>query len=355
MSKAQRVSIYKRKMPGTGNVRLYFSYFVGGVRRRESTNLYLAPPTNPEQRRRNVETMRLAEAAARKKSDELDAADQGIEVRRDDTTILLSDYILKSAVNGPNKDWIGTRVTLAKIVKEFKPFTRVVDVNRQWFTEFVQFLETKNLKRNTVCGRINVLKAVLHRAELDKVIVHRPDFTGLVPSPEPSQRCFLTLEELRAMVAVDFPDRLKRPFMFACFTGLRMNDVRTLKWSTIHDDVIILKQQKTKQIVQIPLSANAKRWMPEKDKDSDLVFYDFPTCEEWYGKKLKQWAEAAGIQKNVSFHVSRHTFATLSLNSGADLFVVSKLLGHTKITTTQIYAKVLDEGRKKAVDSIPEL
>lgn len=340
-------------MKESGNVRLYFSYFVAGVRRRESTDLYLPPATTPEQRRRNAETMRLAEAAARKKSDELDAADQGIERRKDNTSLLMTDYIMTNAAKGLNVDWIGTRTRLAKLVKEFKPYTRVVDVNRNWFSEFVQFMESKGNKRNTVCGRINVLKAVLHQAELDNVIIHRPDFTGLVPSPEPSQRQFLTIDELRAMAFVDFPARLKNPFLFACFTGLRLNDVRTLTWSMIHDDVIILKQQKTKQIVQIPLSENAKRWMPAKK--TERVFPDFPTCEEWYGKKIKQWAEAAGIQKHVTFHVSRHTFATLSLNSGADLFVVSKLLGHTKITTTQIYAKVLDEGRKKAVDSIPQL
>ena len=85
------------------------------------------------------------------------------------------------------------------------------------------------------------------------------------------------------------------------------------------------------------------------------MFHDFPTCEEWHNRKIREWAKAAGITKRISFHVARHTFATLALGNGADLFTVSKLLGHTKITTTQIYAKVLDEGRKKAVDAIPDI
>lgn len=70
---------------------------------------------------------------------------------------------------------------------------------------------------------------------------------------------------------------------------------------------------------------------------------------------LKTWAHDAAIQKNVHFHMARHSFATIALANGADLYTVSKLLGHKEVTTTQIYAKVLDEGRKKAVDSIPDI
>jgi site-specific recombinase XerD len=95
--------------------------------------------------------------------------------------------------------------------------------------------------------------------------------------------------------------------------------------------------------------------MPKKIFGNDRVFYDHPTCEEWHNRKIREWAEKAGITKHISFHVARHTFATLTLSNGADLFTVSKLLGHTKITTTQIYAKVLDEGRRKAVNAIPDL
>ena len=90
-----------------------------------------------------------------------------------------------------------------------------------------------------------------------------------------------------------------------------------------------------------------------KRKDHENVF-DSP-CKVCAYKVLKQWAETAGIKKNVTFHVGRHTYATLLLYYGADLYTVSKLLGHTDIKTTQIYAKVMDETKRKAVNLIPEL
>ena len=70
---------------------------------------------------------------------------------------------------------------------------------------------------------------------------------------------------------------------------------------------------------------------------------------------LKAWASRSGVTKNVSFHVSRHTFATLSLEAGADLYTVSKLLGHTDIATTQIYAKIVDKKRQEAVNKLAGL
>lgn len=107
------------------------------------------------------------------------------------------------------------------------------------------------------------------------------------------------------------------------------------------------------EIVRIPLSENALRFMPKRGAKANLVFDLGPL--NTFSRKLKEWANEAGITKNIHFHMSRHSFATLALSNGADLYTVSKLLGHREVTTTQVYAKVLDEGRKKAVDAIPDL
>ena len=90
-------------------------------------------------------------------------------------------------------------------------------------------------------------------------------------------------------------------------------------------------------------------------KESDRVFPKLPLQSGNADVRLKTIVKHAGIAKNVSFHVGRHTFATLTLTYGADLYTVSKLLGHCNIGTTQIYAKIVDENKRKAVNLVPKL
>ena len=111
---------------------------------------------------------------------------------------------------------------------------------------------------------------------------------------------------------------------------------------------------KTERLVYVPLPLQALRWMPprptEPEKRNDKVFQKLDTSK--IQKYLKPWAESAGITgKNVSFHVSRHTYATMLLTLGADLYTVSKLLGHTSVRHTQRYAKIVN----KTIDDSIEL
>lgn len=347
-----RVSVFARNAVN-GRKSLWINYIAGGKRYRKSLNLFLIPEKTSAQKIQNSNTLALAEAIARKKTAELDAIDNGIEIFNA-TNILFKDYAIQTIDKAHSESSRHARLELITSFEKFRKELRLVDITRNVYADFVEFMQKENYANNTIIMRCNILKAILHAAKLDNAITIVPDFTGLTPPKVPTNRSFLTIDELRSMVQVPFEMRLKAPFLFSCFTGLRLSDVRSLKWSDIENNVITLRMQKTKEIVHIPLSANALKFMPKR-MDDGLVFSDFPTCEEWYGRKLKEWARLAGITKRISFHVARHTFATLALANGADLFTVGKLLGHTKITTTQIYAKVLDEGRKKAVDAIPEL
>ena len=361
----KRVTVFRRKL-ADGTESLFINYRINGKRIREPLNLYLSKGTTARQKIENSNILAMAEEFARKKSRELEEAELGVSVRMADPTVMFSDYALKEAEGCRNDGTKHARLQLIENIQEFRKYTRLVDINRAFYSEFVEYMNSKDYAANTIITRTNVLKTILHKAKLDGILTFIPDFSGLVPSKVPGKRNFLNIQEIRAMANVDFKknpkikdpemwERVRRPFLFACFTGLRLSDVRELKWSDIENDRIYLSQKKTKEPVQIPLSANAKRFMPQKLDGNDRVFHDFPTCETWHNEKIREWAKMAGVNKYISFHVSRHTFATLTLDNGADLFTVSKLLGHTKITTTQIYAKVLDEGRKKAVDAIPEI
>lgn len=110
-------------------------------------------------------------------------------------------------------------------------------------------------------------------------------------------------------------------------------------------------QQKTKGVEYSPISGQALQLCGEPGKPEQFVFEDLPD-PSWISHPLKQWIEAAGIKKKITFHCFRHTFATLQLSSGTDIYTVSKMLGHTDVKTTQIYAKVVDEKKNKAAQAI---
>ena len=107
--------------------------------------------------------------------------------------------------------------------------------------------------------------------------------------------------------------------------------------------------KKVKRLQTVYLSDEALKWLPGREgtKDNDVIF-NLPKNDS-ANRQLARWVKLAGITKTVTFHVGRHTAATLLLNQNVPIAAVSKFLGHTKISTTEIYAKVLNESVKKAV------
>jgi len=144
--------------------------------------------------------------------------------------------------------------------------------------------------------------------------------------------------------------------------------VETLTWDQVRCEngqmFLWFTQEKTKETQALPLSEQAASILnARKDSkpsprlrrkfDNNVVF-KLPTSQT-VDRLLKVWVKRAGIGKTVSFHVGRHTFAALSLTYGADLYTVSKLLGHANIQTTKIYAEVIDATKRNAVNMLPKL
>lgn len=148
---------------------------------------------------------------------------------------------------------------------------------------------------------------------------------------------------------------LKRAALFSALTGLRHCDIQKLQWKeiAINGDQARLNftQQKTKGVEYMPISQQALQLCGTRSKPSDLVFDGLPD-PAWISNPLKRWITAAGITKKITFHCFRHTYATLQLSGGTDIYTVSKMLGHTDVKTTQIYAKVVDEKKQKATNAI---
>ena len=170
-----------------------------------------------------------------------------------------------------------------------------------------------------------------------------------------NDRGYLEIDEVKKLMNTPCNDeQTKMAFLFACFCGLRLSDIKDLKWKDIksgEDGTVVSKiQVKTQQSIIVPLSANALEWLPDRgdSKGEDFVF----TLPSHFSinRSVKKWARDAEIEKNVTFHLSRHTFATTLLTLGADIYTTSKLMGHKNLRTTQIYAEVVNKKKVEAVN-----
>ena len=142
--------------------------------------------------------------------------------------------------------------------------------------------------------------------------------------------------------------------IFSALTGLRYGDVEKLNWQEVYDDsngpYIRFTQEKTKGAETMPLSAQARALLGERVSDEKVFPHLLYSSHQNY--KLQQWATRAGILRPITFHAFRHTFATLQLQHGTDIYTVSKLLGHQDLATTQVYARIVNEQKRTAVDRI---
>lgn len=220
--------------------------------------------------------------------------------------------------------------------------------------------EPRTLCENTVRSYYCAINKLLYEAKRRGLIATVP--TDMLsdadkPKTREKERAYLTIDEIRILKDTPFIfPTAKLMFLFGCFTGLRFSDIRRVTWKNIDEGKVSLVMQKTKRVVVVPLSANALSVLPERGDSGkdDLVFKDYPSLS-LINVKLHQWVKKAGIHKEISFHCSRHTFATVLLTCGVDLYTVSKLLGHTNIATTQIYAKIIDQKKEDAVNALPKL
>jgi integrase len=212
------------------------------------------------------------------------------------------------------------------------------------------------ISQNTAATYFSIFKAVLKQAFVDGYL--QVDLSAKIKGiqEQESRREYLTVEELNTLANTPCErDVLKRAALFSALTGLRHCDIQKLQWKEINingsQTQLHFTQQKTKGVEYMPIAQQALALCGEPRQSEQLIFEDLPD-PAWISKPLKRWVEAADIKKRISFHCFRHTYATLQLSSGTDIYTVSKMLGHTNVKTTQIYAKVVDEKKNKAALAI---
>ena len=173
--------------------------------------------------------------------------------------------------------------------------------------------------------------------------------------PRETHREQLEIEEFQLLANTPIKSQVvKRAAIFSGLTGLRFSDVRALRWSEVRGTAgkfyLQFIQEKTADAETLPISDQAVEILGKRGLPGDKVFKGF----SYSGMRtsIAHWLNDAGIEKNITFHSFRHTFATLQLEFGTEIYTVSKMLGHRSIKTTQIYAKVKDKKKFEAANKI---
>jgi integrase/recombinase XerD len=173
------------------------------------------------------------------------------------------------------------------------------------------------------------------------------------------EKNFLTLKEL--LILKDTPinqPNIKSAFLFSCFTGLRYSDLGSLEWSNIREGKLYMRQQKTQKFINTKLPETALDIL-EAQKELSKSYshnrvFDLPV-NHYANEMLKIWIQMAGIDKKITFHCARHTYATMSLTYGIDIYTIKDCLGHSSVRITEEYVKLIDAKRDQEIDKLPKL
>ncbi len=242
---------------------------------------------------------------------------------------------------------------ITKMLK-FKNPILFSDVTERFIFEYQDYMSQKlNNNENTISKSLRSLRTFVNIAMRYGHIKANP-FKYVPIKRVDGKRDFLSMEEVNVLSTCYYGSEKLSPmereilryFLFSCYTGLRYSDLKSLNVSAIRDGCINLKMHKTSHIVSIPLSHKATQLIPENVNDMLFRVY----CNKVTNRVLKQVGAKCGIEKKLTCHVARHTFATISISIGIPIEVISKLLGHTNLRTTQVYAKIVDSVKKREME-----
>jgi integrase len=344
----------------------------GDPTRREFLGLYLFDKAkNPIDKQHNKETLQLAEQIRQKKENHLNKPEiyTGYELEQKrikelgEQNFVAYFKTLADKRKASNHDnWVSAYNYLETFTKGNLKFA---DLNEKFCNDFKEHLLTTKsnksnkttLAQNSAVSYFNKLKATLKQAYKDGYLTTNLNAKIEVIKQAETRRNFLTIEELNSLVKTECNNPLlKRAALFSALTGLRFSDIKNLVWDEIHHSFeygysIQFTQQKTKGVEVLPISEQAYSLLGEPRQPNYRVFEGL-TYSAYENKHLAKWIGLAGIEKDITFHCFRHTFATLQLSKGTDIYTVSKMLGHRELKTTQIYAKIIDQTKREAADKI---
>lgn len=342
------------------------------TRKRERLYLYLVVnPRTPQQREKNKETIELAKAIRREREQEFLQQREGYRLRKE-RKIYILDFFDNYIENYDKKD-----VRMIKIARNrFFDFLSLhtnepklfmaESITHEMMIKFAEYLQSRSVGEGarTIFQRFKkVMKNCVEKGYLQtdptQGIVIVCDTLAL-------KKDILSQEEIEKLIATHYHhenQEIRKAFIFCLYTGLRWCDVKDLTFGNIDfsNKLLRFEQDKTKghsskSWVTIPLNDGLLKLVGEPPKHFARVspIFGLPSFES-ATKSLRYWVKQAGIDKRITWHSARHSFATNILINGANVKTVASLLGHSDLTYVERYTRVIDTLKEEAINSLPEL
>lgn len=356
-----KVTVRKRPIKN-GQTSLYLDFYppvrhpkTGKLTRREYLGFYIY--TNPVEQFQldyNRSILQKAELVKCQRTEAIINEEYGFLDRSKAKESFLDYFKEKAKASTNRRNW---DTAYNHLVKYSKGECRFCDLTVPFCQGFLDYLLSdecqchgKNLMGTTANNNFTKLKAVVRMAFEDGYIKENISLKLTKAKAHNNKREYLNKEELLALSNTECgSDVLYRAGLFSCLTGLRLSDIILLSWDNIKLSsdggwVLDITTKKTRTDAVLPISEEALELCGERGEGQV-----FKGLSPWIVNKfLKQWVKDAGITKHITFHSFRHTFATLQLAEGTDIYTLSKLLTHSNLSTTQVYTDVVSKLKREA-------
>jgi site-specific recombinase XerD len=354
------------KMAGTPKYRVTHN------RRKENLNLYLiASPRTPFDRQHNKETLELAQKIRFERQQEFLENREGYRLKKD-REINFLDYfqtyidnytkkdvrVLTLALNR-FKDFLRETPEYNKYIKSIKP----EQIDKDMITWFVEYLQSRSIGEGAKCI-YQRFKKVIHYAINHGDMVKNPcEGISIAFDKNILRKEWLSAEEIKQLLLTHEEKQnqdVRRAFILSLYCGIRFCDVKDLTFANVDYSNKLLKyeQNKTKghsakSGVVVPLNDALLGLIGEPaDGQKNALIFKLPSYTMCV-KSVQRWVKRAGIEKHITWHCARHSFATNILNNGANIQTVAELLGHSGLKETAKYTRAIDELKQQAINSLP--
>lgn len=343
--------------------------------KREYLSLYLwQAPRTPIERQQNKETLALAKKIRFERGQELLESVEGYRLKKD-RDINFLDYFQSYIDKYTKKDIRMVEIALKRFkdflndTQEYNKFAKRIkpeQITKDMVEAFTEYLQSRSVGEGAKSIYARFKKVIKYAIEHD-VILKNP-CTGIVIKVDDQilRKEVLSLDEIQCLINTHYEHEnpnIRRAFIFCLYCGLRFCDVKDLTFANVDfaNKLLKFEQNKTKghsanSGVIIPLNDGLLKLIgePTGDQTKDSLIFPLPSYEMCL-KALGRWVKRAGIDKHISWHCARHSFAVNILNNGANIKTVASLLGHSGLKHTEKYTRAVDSLKQEAINSLPKL